>query len=391
MLVLASSTSIMSTDMYSPSLPDLTTWFETTPTRVKLTISLNILAFGLAQLFHGPLSDRFGRRPVILVSLLLVAMFSLACAFAETIDQLIVARVLLGTVAAAEAVVGLAILKDLYTEKQQVKALALLGMVIAITPAAAPILGGYLHVRYGWQSNFYVISAMALLSFVIIWRLLPESTIPDPKALNFRRVVTGYSRLIVNRDFMVHTSMLGVAMGLVFVFVTAAPFVLIDMLGVAVDRFGFYQAGIVLAFFLGSVLASRLADHWDALRLFGFGVSLVIVGAVALIGVIMLDVLSPMRMIVCYMIITFGMGPLFAVAPSRALRSVEGQAGTASALLSGIEQTMAGVAALLVSVLHDGTARPMAWVTIVLAFSLLLMMRWSRLIDRQRISPSGQY
>ena len=391
MLVLASSTSIMSTDMYSPSLPDLTTWFETTPTRVKLTISLNLLAFGLAQLFHGPLSDRFGRRPVILVSLLLVAVFSLACAFAETIDQLIVARVLLGTVAAAEAVVGLAILKDLYTEKQQVKALALLGMVIAITPAAAPILGGYLHVRYGWQSNFYVISAMALLSFVIIWRLLPESTIPDPKALNFRRVVSGYSRLIVNRDFMVHTSMLGVAMGLVFVFVTAAPFVLIDMLGVAVDRFGFYQAGIVLAFFLGSVLASRLADHWDALRLFGFGVSLVIVGAVALIGVIMLDVLSPMRMIVCYMIITFGMGPLFAVAPSRALRSVEGQAGTASALLSGIEQTMAGVAALLVSVLHDGTARPMAWVTIVLAFSLLLMMRWSRLIDRQRISPSGQY
>ena len=391
MLVLASSTSIMSTDMYSPSLPDLTTWFETTPTRVKLTISLNLLAFGLAQLFHGPLSDRLGRRPVMLVSLLLVAVFSLACAFAETIDQLIVARVLLGAVAAAEAVVGLAILKDLYTEKQQVKALALLGMVIAITPAAAPILGGFLHVRYGWQSNFYVISAMALLSFVIIWRLLPESTIPDPKALNFRRVINGYSRLMVNRDFMVHTSMLGVALGLIFVFVTAAPFVLIDMLGVAVDRFGFYQAGIVLAFFLGSVLASRLADHWDALRLFGFGVSLVIVGAVALTGVIMLDVLSPMRMIVCYMIITFGMGPLFAVAPSRALRSVEGQAGTASALLSGIEQTMAGVAALAVSVLHDGTARPMAWVTILLAFSLLLMMRWSRLIDRPRISPSGQY
>ena len=117
MLVLASSTSIMSTDMYSPSLPDLTTWFETTPTRVKLTISLNILAFGLAQLFHGPLSDRLGRRPVMLVSLLLVAAFSLACAFAETIDQLIIMRVLLGTVAAAEAVVGLAILKDclLYT------------------------------------------------------------------------------------------------------------------------------------------------------------------------------------------------------------------------------------------------------------------------------------
>lgn len=382
MLVLASSTSIMSTDMYSPSLPDLATWFETTPTRVKLTISLNMLAFGLAQLFHGPLSDRLGRRPVMLVSLLLVAVFSLACAFAQSIDQLIVTRVLLGLVAAAEAVLGLAILKDLYTEKEQVKALALLGMVIAVTPAAAPILGGYLHVRFGWQSNFYVISGMALLSFLVIWKFLPESAVPDPDALKFQRVYQGYRRLIVNHDFIVHTGMLGVAMGLIFVFVTAAPFVLIDMLGVAVDRFGYYQAGIVVAFFLGSVLASRLADRWAPLRLFGFGVSMVVVGAIALTSVILLDVLTPMRMILCYMIITFGMGPLFAVAPSRALRSVDGQAGTASALLSGIEQTTAGVAALAVSVLHDGTARPMAWVTIVLALCLVQMMRWSRLIDR---------
>ena len=123
-LVLASSVSIMSTDMYTPSLPDLATWFDTTPTRVKLTISLNMLAFGLAQLIHGPLSDRFGRKPVLMVSLLAVVILSLACAAAQTIDQLIAARILLGLAAAAEAVVGLAIIKDLYTEREQVKAIA---------------------------------------------------------------------------------------------------------------------------------------------------------------------------------------------------------------------------------------------------------------------------
>ena len=175
-LVLGSSVSIMSTDMYAPSLPDLVTWFETTPTRVQLTISLNLLAFGLAQLVHGPLSDRFGRRPVMLGSLLAVAALSVACTFAQTIDQMIVLRVLLGIAAAAEAVLGLAILKDLYDERQQVKALALLGMVIAVAPAVAPILGGFLHVAFGWQSNFYAISAMGLFAFAIVALRLPEST-----------------------------------------------------------------------------------------------------------------------------------------------------------------------------------------------------------------------
>jgi len=251
-LVIASSTSIMSTDMYAPSLPDLAKWFETDATRVQLTISLNLLAFGLAQLVHGPLSDRFGRRPVLLASLGAVACLCIVCAFAQSIDQLIVARVLLGIAAAAEAVVGLAIIKDLYDETEQMRALALLGMVIAITPAAAPILGGYLHVHLGWQSNFYVIAAMAVLSLCIVLQYLPESTTPDPKALQPRRVLSGYFRLLGNAEFVIHSMMLGISLGLIFVFVTGAPFVLIEQHGVPPDRFGWYQAAIVVAFFFGS-------------------------------------------------------------------------------------------------------------------------------------------
>lgn len=377
-LVFASSTSIMSTDMYAPSLPDLAAWFDTSPTRVKLTISLNMLAFGLAQLLHGPLSDRFGRRPVLLISLFAVAVLSIACSQAQTIDQLIVARILLGIAAAAEAVVGLAILKDLYSDSQLVKALALLGMVIAIAPAVGPVLGGYLHVVFGWQSNFYVISGLALIALGFAAWKLPESTTPDATALNPVNVIAGYRRLLMNSDFMVHSIMLGVALGLIFVFVTAAPFVLIDWLGVPVDRFGYYQASIVVAFFFGSLLASRMADHWPAMRLLMLGTIMITIGALALFFIVQLDLLSPVRLALPYMLMTFGMGQLFAVAPSRALRSISGQAGTASALLSGIEQTMAACAAVAVSVLHDGTARPMAWITIVLVLLLLWLLRKSQ-------------
>ena len=377
-LVLGSSVSIMSTDMYAPSLPDLVTWFETTPTRVQLTISLNLLAFGLAQLVHGPLSDRFGRRPVMLGSLLAVAALSVACTFAQTIDQMIVLRVLLGIAAAAEAVLGLAILKDLYDERQQVKALALLGMVIAVAPAVAPILGGFLHVAFGWQSNFYAISAMGLFAFAIVALRLPESTRPDPRALEPRRVLSGYAALLRDADFVAYSAMLGLSLGLIFGFITAAPFVLIDNLGVATERFGFYQASIVLAFFLGSVLASRLADRWAGERMLALGVALIAAGALVLSVVVLGGFLTPVTFAASYSIMTFGMGSVFAVAPSRAMRGVSGQSGTASALLSGIEQITAGIVAVVVSLLHDETARSLAWLSLALAVALVMLLRATR-------------
>lgn len=386
-LVLASSTSIMSTDMYAPSLPDLATWFETDATRVQLTISLNMLAFGLAQLLHGPLSDRFGRRPVMLASLLAVSVLCIACAFAQNINQLIVVRVLLGIAAAAEAVIGLAILKDLYDETEQMRALALLGMVIAITPAAAPILGGFLHVRFGWQSNFYVIAVMAVFACAVVYRYLPESSVPDRAALQLRRIVKGYMGLFGNREFIVHSLMLGITLGLIFVFVTGAPFILIENHGIAPDRFGWYQAAIVATFFFGSLLASRVAGAWSSDRLLGVGIIVIVLGAICVSSVVMLGLETPARFTGSYMIMTFGMGCLFAAAPSRALRSVDEGAGTASALLSGIEQTTAGCAAVAISLMHDGTSRPVAWVTIVL--TLVLVWLGSRSLGRSASVAPG--
>ena len=376
LLVLCTSVSIMSTDMYSPSLPDLAGHFDASQTLVQLTISLNLLAFGLAQLLHGPLSDRFGRRPVLLVSLVAVAALCLACAAAQTIGQLITARVLLGIAAAAEAVIGLAVLKDLYDEGEQVRALALLGMVIGIAPALAPILGGHLHVAFGWQSNFLVIAAAALVAFEAVRRFLPESTRPDPGALDVRRVGSGYLRLLGNREFVVHTLMLGAALGLVMAFVTGAPFVLIDGHGVAPDRFGLYQAAIVLPFFLGSLFASRVAVRWGSGRLLGLGVALVAAGAATLLAVVLGGLETPTTFTGAYMVMTAGMGPLFAAAPSLALRSIDGGAGIASALLSGIEQTTAAAAAVIVSLLAAvGGSTSLAWVSAGLALALLALHR----------------
>ena len=374
-LVMASSVSIMSTDMYAPSLPSLADYFDTTASRVQLTISLNLLAFGIAQLIHGPLSDRFGRKPVLIGSLLLVVVFSLLCAAAQSIEQLIAARIALGACAAAEAVVGLAIIKDLYSEKQQVKAFALLGMVIAIAPGIAPIIGGYLHVLFGWQSNFIVLAGLAVLALLTVVSLLPESTKPDPQALVPKIVLHNYQVLLKNREFVVHSVILGVALGLIFVFVTAAPFVLIDLLAVPVDRFGYYQAMIVLSFFIGSGLASGLAEKVGPDTLLAIGVVMILTGAIVLSVLVATDTYTAITFTGAYTVMTFGMGPLFAVAPSLAMRSISGGSGSASAMLSGIEQMTAATASIAVTILNDGTARPVALVTMVLLIMLLCLIK----------------
>jgi DHA1 family bicyclomycin/chloramphenicol resistance-like MFS transporter len=357
-MVLAGSGSIMSTDLYAPSLPYLTDYFATTPELMKLTISLNLIVYGFAQLIFGPVSDRFGRRPVFLGSIALFSMASMACGYAQSIDQLLIARVLQGLFAAAEAVMCLAVFKDLFTEKEQVKGFAIYGMAIALAPAIAPILGGYIHVLIGWEYNFYLTAAVGIFTAVLIYLLLPESTTPDPHALKLRSILNNYYSILTNKTFMIHGCLAGVALGLIYAFVTGAPFILISYFGVEIQHFGYYQAVIVIAFFLGSMLATRLVDHWDSLRVLNLGLVIMVIGAILVVGFVFIGGLSPTTLAFSYLFIAFGIGPVFAVVPSKAMSSVDRAAGSAASAFGCLEIGMSGVIATMVSVFHDDTPIP---------------------------------
>lgn len=367
-MVLAESGSIMSTDLYTPSLPFLTDLFDTTPELLKLTISLNLIAFGFAQLIYGPLSDRFGRRPVFLASLFLFTIASIVCGFAMSIDHLLIARVFQGFFAAAQAVMVLAVFKDLFTEKEQVKAFAMYGMAIAITPAIAPILGGYIHVLLGWEFNFYLTALVGLISAQLIYFLLPESTTPDPTALKMGSILRNYWAVFSNRVFLVYAGLAGMALGFIYTFVTAAPFILITLFSVEPQHFGYYQAVIVIAFFLGSLLATKLADLMVSIQVLNLGLAIAALGATIVVGLIYLDKLTPITLSLGYAFIAFGIGPIFAVAPTKAMSAVKKSIGSAAAAFGCLEVGLSGIIAGFVSIIHDGTARPLG---LVIAFTAI--------------------
>jgi len=157
----------MSTGIYLPSMPSLAAVFATDSGTVKLTMSVFLAGFAVAQLIYGPLCDRFGRRPVVIGGLAIFALASLACALAPSIEWLIVARLFQAIGACSGQVLGRAIGRDLFEGQRYAKVMALVGLALALTPAAGPVLGGVLQVAFGWQANFLFLAGWGLVLLLV--------------------------------------------------------------------------------------------------------------------------------------------------------------------------------------------------------------------------------
>jgi DHA1 family bicyclomycin/chloramphenicol resistance-like MFS transporter len=359
-LILASSVAMMSTDLYAPSLAHLPAFFGTDAATVKLSMSLNALAYALGTLVHGPLSERFGRRPVFLAGLAGFTLFSLACGLAQTVGQLIAARILQGLMAAVEGVVVLAVIRDVFTDRDQVRAIAIYGVATTMMPAVAPILGGYIFIWFGWRMNFYFLAVVAMFTTLLIFRYLPESGRRDFDVLRVREMLGDYLGLLHNRDFLRYTLIGGSTVAFFFGFITAGPFILIQQHGLPTQYFGYFQGLLVLAYGVGSVLTGRLARRWPTDRLMLLGMVPAVGGGIALFVIVYGGYETPATLAVVLAAMAFADGPIFATTPALAMNAGRGRTGHAAALLLTIEVGMGSLAALAVGVFHDGTTRPFA-------------------------------
>jgi DHA1 family bicyclomycin/chloramphenicol resistance-like MFS transporter len=360
-LVMASSASIMSTDMYVPSLPHLAGYFGTTPEAVKLTVSLNVIAFGLAQLLFGPLSDRLGRRPVMLTGMIGFCLATVACAGAPSIGHLIAARIFQGITASVEMVLALAIIHDQFAETERVRVLAVYGMVVALAPALAPVFGGYIHVHLGWRANFWLVAAAVVLIIVLLWRVLPRSDVSSTVSLKPLRMLQAYAGLLREPRFMNYVLMLGCCEGLIFAFITSAPFILISIFGVPTQHYGYYQGVVVLAFFTGSLTVRQTVTRTGPERMLRIGLVVIGLGSALIVMPVAMGTARPVLLTAAMAVAAFGMGPVFAIAPMRAMDATRRPSGTASAMMSACQMLTGGLASAAVGLLHDGTMRPLAW------------------------------
>ena len=281
-----------SIDTYLPAFSGIAQSLGATPAQMQQTLSAYLFGFALMNLFHGALSDSFGRRPVVLVGLALFTLASLGCALSETIGQLITFRALQGMSAGAGVVVSRAIIRDMFPPEEAQRVMSQVTIFFGIAPAIAPMLGGFLFVHLDWHSIFWLLVAIGALLLVLMARLLPESLQAEARQpFAFKPLMHAYAQLVRNPRFMLLVLASGVPFNGMFLYVLSAPEWLGTHLGLGPTQFFWFFGLTIAGIMSGAYFSGRLAGRMPVRRQIRIGFS--IMGVVSIVNVLLNLLLPP--------------------------------------------------------------------------------------------------
>ena len=324
----------ISTDLYLPSVPAIGRQFEASAGSVPLTLSVFLVGFAVSQLVYGPLSDRFGRRPVLLAGLALYLAASLACAMADSLTFLIVARFCQAVGACAGVVLGRAIVRDLHEPAQAAKVLSYIATAMALAPALGPILGGYVEAWFGWRANFLILAAFGGLTWLACIALLPETNRrPNPEATRLSRSLAIYRELAAHPLYRGYVLVCSFAYAGIFAFISGSSFLLIDVLGLPPERFGLCFAAVVAGYMIGAFASGRLTLRLGLERLVAVGAMIALVAGLLAAGLTLLAEPTVIGLIGPVFLFLVGAGLMLPNAMAGAMGPFPDRAGAASALL----------------------------------------------------------
>ncbi|SEO38521.1 MFS transporter, DHA1 family, bicyclomycin/chloramphenicol resistance protein [Duganella sp. CF517] len=272
MLAAMSMLGPFSIDAYLPAFPNIQASLGATPLEVQQSLTFYMLAFAAMVLWHGALADAFGRRNVVLVSLVMFAIGTLGCASAHTVHYLWVFRIMQGVSAGAGVVVGRAIIRDLYDDAAAARLLSLVTMIFSIAPAIAPILGGWIVTLFDWRAIFLSLLAYTILLFIYCYRRLPETLPPHRRQpFNPRYLARNYGDILSSPLFLMKSGVVALNFAGLFVYIAAAPEFLPKHLGLGPSQFGWLFIPAVSGIFLGALAANRMAGRMTFSRQIGIG------------------------------------------------------------------------------------------------------------------------
>jgi len=370
----------LSIDTFLPSLPAIARQFRTDDATAQLTVTLFLVAFAAAQLVFGPLSDRLGRRRVLLGGLGLYVAGALVATVAPGTWVLVAARVVQGLGAGTGPVVGRAIVRDVYPREHGARVLALMATAQALTPILAPILGGWLHVAFGWRSVFAVHAVLGAV-FLAGARALVAETAPrhDRAAPG---LLGGARTLLGDPAFSGHVAAVALVFSGQFAFISGSSFVLIGLLGVAPDRFGYAFGVVAFGLMTGSFLAARLGRAAGTRRLVRGGSLLAAASGVVMAALPLAGRTSVAGIVAPMYLYAVGAGIVMPSGMAGAIGPFPRMAGLASALLGFVQMAGSAAYAIAVSRFYDGTARPM---TVAIAVSGLACLASSAALLRREV------
>ncbi len=364
LLIAMSGVGSLSLNLLVPAIPGLVAKFAADPGSVQLTVSLYILGLAAAQLVFGPLSDRFGRRPVVLAGLAIATIASTAAIFAASIASLIAARIAQSLGASTGQTIGRAIIRDLHERERAASMMGLVTSVTVIMPMVAPLIGGILDTLFGWESIFVFSAALSIMVFVWAVIALPETRkFTSRPGQHFR---ADLSALAASPRFLGYALCAGLGSAPFFSFLGGAPHVVVTMLGRTSAEYGLWFFLPSIGFMAGNFLVARLAMRFGIHALIWWGIMFTIVGClvnaavyVAFPGWEMVTLFFPQ------ILIGLGNGLLLPTAIAGAVSIRPQVAGTASGMTGCIQMAIGAAAAQISGQVVAGGAMPMIWLMLM--------------------------
>ena len=350
-----------SIDTYLPAFPDIASTLGASQLDVQQTLSVYLLSFAVMTLWHGAISDRFGRRRVILWALALFGLASLGCVFASRIEHLWFWRAMQGISAGAGIVISRAIVRDLYDGAAAQRLMSQITMMFALAPAIAPLIGGWLQVLFGWRAIFAFLVLATLALLVACWYLLPE-TLPVEKRQSLRPAYLGrtYWQVLTSPPFLLACLALSMNFAGFFIYVLSAPVFLMQHLGLSETAFLWLFGPAMAGLMAGSWTSGRLAGKLSLNRSIALGYGIM---STAALGNLLLNLGATPALpwaVAPLFVYTFGMSLAMPCLTIFALDPFPAQRGLAASCQTFLQSGFNGLAAALIAPMLWGSTRSLA-------------------------------
>ncbi len=351
-LVIVSALGSFVNDMYTPALPGMCRFFGCSVSVAQLGLTMGMIGLGVGQMLLGPLSDRYGRKPVLIGSVTLFIIAAVASTFSPNIHLFNLSRLFQGLGASGGYFLARTIPADLYTGRSLAKLMAITGAINGVAPASAPVIGGVTADAWGWKGVFFVLAAFALL-ILLISPLVKESLPQERRTAGpWWKTMSGYGSLLHNKPFLIHICYKGCALGMLFAYVSSAPFILQDHYGLSQTHYGLIIGLNAIFVAAGAMLAMKFHPFMRAART---GAIILAVGTAAQ-AYALWSIHSLWVFEACAWVMLFGLGLIFTTTNTLAMNEGKQRAGEASALLGLAGYIVGAVVAPLVglgNVMHS--------------------------------------
>lgn len=377
----------LATDLYLPTLPAIGTSFDVGPATVQLTLSVFILVFGCWQLIAGPLSDRFGRHPVIVGGVVTFFASALVCAVAPSIGWLVFGRVLMAAGACTCLVAARGVVRDLYTPAEGARLLAASGTILGFAPMLGPVVGGLLVQAFGWRSAFLALAVLAFpLVLAAVAQLRETNRHRNPRALSPGPMLANYLRIARSPTWNAYVWMATASYAAVFAFIAGSSFVLIRSMGMKPFVYGLGFAFAVVGYILGTVVCRRIVLRTGMVGAMARAALLQVAGGVTMAGLAFAGVRHPLSLLLPMFAIMIGHGFIQPMSQAGVVARFPEHAGAAAALMGFVMMLVAAGVGQLIGAIYDGTLRPLSFTicaaTLCSALAMVTLVRKHGHVDR---------